>query len=187
MVSSTISPARSAASWSSSIAASTACPPSWLQGPARPTSVSAVEKLSGDTDVIPGRLLPVRVAQQRRGMVRHDQRNAVVRVHLAPQLAQTLSHAEQCLAGGPAHRDDRLRRDELQLAMEIGDAGGDFIRQGLSVLGRTALHDVGDVYRRSRNINSLEDRVEQLARLADERATGGVLGRAGTFAHEYHA
>src|SRR6476660_6579747 len=131
MVSSTISPARSAASWSSSIAASTACPPSWLQGPARPTSVSAVETLSGDTDVIPGRLLPVRVAEQRRGMVRHDQRNAVVRVHLAPELSQTLAHAEHRFAGRPAHREDHLRRDEVELAVEIGDTGGDLIRQGL--------------------------------------------------------
>src|SRR6476646_11551067 len=116
MVSSTISAARSAASWSSSIAASTACSASWLQGAARPTYGSAVEKLSGDTDVIPGRLLPVGVAQQRGGMVRHDQRNAVVRVHLAPELAQTLSHAEQGLAGGATPRDDNLGRDEVQLA-----------------------------------------------------------------------
>src|SRR6059036_1188876 len=120
MLSSTSSAARSAASWSSSMAASTACSASWLQGAERPTYVSAVEKLSGDTDVIPGRLLPVRVAQQRRGMVRHDQRNAVVRVHLAPQLSQTLPHAEHRLTGGPAHRDDHLRRDELELAVEIG-------------------------------------------------------------------
>src|SRR5215211_2853210 len=103
MLSSTSSAARSAASWSSSIAPSTACSASWLQGAERPTYGSAIEKLSGDTDVIPGRLLPVRVAEQRRGMVRHDERNAVVRMHLAAEIPQALAHAEQRLGGGPAH------------------------------------------------------------------------------------
>src|SRR6478672_304968 len=119
MVSSTISAARSAASWSSSIAASTACSASWLQGAERPTYGSTVEKLSCDTDVIPGRLLPVRVAEQRRGMVRHDQRNAVVRVHLVPKLSQTLPHAQHGLRRGAAQGEDHFRPDDFQLAMEI--------------------------------------------------------------------
>src|SRR5512134_3793732 len=114
MPSSTSSAARSAASWSSSMAPRTACSASALQGAERPPYVSAVEKLSGDTDVIPGRLLPVRVAEQCRGMVRHDQRDAVVRVHLAAQLSERLFHAEQRFAGGPAHREDHLRADEVQ-------------------------------------------------------------------------
>src|SRR6185312_9798223 len=162
MVSSTSSAARSAASWSSSIAARTACSASWLQGAARPTYGSAIEKLSGDTDVIPGRLLPVRVAEQRRGMVRHDQRNTVVRVHLAAELSQAFPDTEQRFAGGAPHREDHLRPEQLELAVEIGNAGRDLIRQRLSILGRTALDDVGDVHRTPRNINSLENRVQQM-------------------------
>src|SRR5215210_9298643 len=153
MLSSTSSAARSAASWSSSMAPNTACSASWLQGAERPTYGSAVEKLSCDTDVIPGRLLPVRVAEQRRGMVRHDERNAVVRVHLAAEIPQALLHAEHRLAGSPAHRQNHLRTEELQLTVEIREAGGDLIGQGLSILGRTAFHDVGDVHRTPRNFN----------------------------------
>src|SRR5215210_3913095 len=166
MLSSTSSAARSAASWSSSMAPNTACSASWLQGAERPTYGSAVEKLSCDTDVIPGRLLPVRVAEQRRGMVRHDQRNAVVRVHLAAKLSQTLLHAEQRFAGGSPHGHDHLGTDELQLAVQIRHAGSDFIRQGLPILRRAALYDIGDVHRSPRNFNSLENRVQQLSRLS---------------------
>src|SRR5215207_11514792 len=103
------------------MAPSTACSASWLQGAERPEYVSVVEKLSCDTDVIPGRLLPVRVAEQRRGMIRHDQRTTVVRVHLAAEIAQAPLHAEQRLGGGPAHRQDHLRVNELELAVEIGN------------------------------------------------------------------
>src|SRR5918992_2055058 len=105
------------------IAPSTACSASALQGADRPTYGSTVEKLSGDTDVIPGRLLPVGVAQQCRGMVRHDQRSAVVRVHLAPQLPQALSHTEQRLARRPAHGENDFRTNQIQLSVEIWNAG----------------------------------------------------------------
>src|SRR6185312_15128534 len=140
MVSSTSSAARSAASWSSSIAARTACSASWLQGAARPTYGSAIEKLSCDTDVIPGRLLPVRVAEQRRGMIRHDQRNAVVRVHLAAQLSQTLSDPQHGLRGRAAQGKNHFRSNDFQLAMEIWNASRDLIRQRLSILGGTAFY-----------------------------------------------
>src|SRR5215210_1298089 len=117
MLSSTSSAARSAASWSSSMAPNTACSASWLQGAERPTYGSAVEKLSCDTDVIPGRLLPVRVAEQRRGMIRHDQRNTVVRVHLAPQLSQTLSHPQHRLGRRATQAEDHFGPDDFELTM----------------------------------------------------------------------
>src|SRR5215210_6849810 len=117
MLSSTSSAARSAASWSSSMAPNTACSASWLQGAERPTYGSAVEKLSCDTDVIPGRLLPIRVAEQRRGMVRHDERDAVVRVHLVAKLSQTFSHTEQGFCGRAAKGEDHFRANDFQFAV----------------------------------------------------------------------
>jgi hypothetical protein len=120
-------------------------------------------------------------------MVRHDQRRAVVRVHLAPQLPQSFPRAQQRLTGGSAEREDHLRSDELQLAVEIRNAGGDLIGQGLPVLGGPAFDDVGDVHRIAGNINSLENAVEQLACLAHEGPSGGIFRRAGTFADEHQA
>src|SRR3954467_14887428 len=134
MLSSTSSAARRAASWSNSMAPNTACSASWLQGAERPTYGSAIEKLSCDTDVIPGRLLPVRVAEQRRGMVRHDQRNAVVRVHLVAKLSQTFSHPQHGFGRRAAQGKDHFRLNNFQLAMQIWNTGRDLIGQGLPIL-----------------------------------------------------
>src|SRR3954462_1340341 len=176
MLSSTSSAARSAASWSSSMAPNTACSASWLQGAERPTYGSAIEKLSCDTDVIPGRLLPVRVAEQRRGMVSHDQRNTVVRVHLAPQLSQTPSDPQHGLRGRAAQGKNHSRLYDFQLAMKIWNTGRDLIRQGLSILGRATLDNVSDVYRLARQFDSLQDAVEQVSGLTHERSALRVLG-----------
>ena len=62
----------------------------------------------------------------------------------SPRLFRTPSIASPAV---PAHREDHLRPQQLELAVEIGDAGRDLIGQRLSVLGRTALDDVGDVHR----------------------------------------
>src|SRR5882724_906515 len=185
MVSSTISTARNAASWSSSIAPSTACSASGLQGAERPTYGSAVEKLSRDTDVIPGGLLPVRVAEQRGRMVGDDQRNAAVGMNLAPQLAQTLSGVEQRFGRGAAERHDHLGPDKRELAVKVRHAGCHLVRQRLAVLRRPTLHDIGDVYIFAPKSDSLDDLVQQLAGLAHEWSPHGVFGGARSFADEH--
>ena len=67
-------------------------------------------------------------------MVRHDERDAVERVHLAPQLSERLPDAEQCLAGGPAvvtkrmveleAASVRIDRSELQIHRELDQPDG---------------------------------------------------------------
>src|SRR5262249_52968716 len=107
------------------MAARTACSASWLHGALRlPTYGSAIQKLSGDTDVIPGRLLPIRVSEQRRGMIGHDQRNAVEGVDLVAKFAETLANAQHRLARSSAKREEHLRSDQVDLAMKVGDARG---------------------------------------------------------------
>src|SRR6266571_2684709 len=102
MVSSSSSADLSAASWSSSMAPSTACSASLLHGVWRPAN-SGVERsadeTAGDADVIPGRFLPVRVAQQGSRMIRHDQGNTAESVHQVPQRPQRLLGVEQGLRG----------------------------------------------------------------------------------------
>src|SRR6476646_2609152 len=140
MLSSISSAARSAASWSSSIAPSTACSASLLQGAARPTYESAIEKLSCDTDVIPGRLLPVGVAQQRSRMVRHHEGDPVVAVDLVAELAQTLLHAEERLGRRAPEGEYHPRTNDGELPPEVRDARRDFVGQRLAVPGGAALH-----------------------------------------------
>src|SRR4051812_38212790 len=109
-------------------------------------------------------------------MVSHDQRNTVVRVHLAPQLSQTPSDPQHGLRGRAAQGKNHSRLYDFQLAMKIWNTGRDLIRQGLSILGRATLDNVSDVYRLARQFDSLQDAVEQVSGLTHERSALRVLG-----------
>ena len=76
------------------------------------------------------------------------------RCTLLAQLAQALPHAQHRLGRRAAQREDHLRPDQLDLAVEIRKAGRDLVGQRLPVLRRTALHDVGDVDRSPRELRS---------------------------------
>src|SRR6266511_1883384 len=181
MLSSRISAALSAASWSSIIAPKTACSASLLQGVCRPAYGSVVEEAGGDTDVIPGWSLPGGVAQQRGRMVGHDHGDAAEAVHLIPERAYRLFGAEQALRRRPAHRQNDCRLDQLDLAVEVRQARRDFVVLRQAVLGRPAFHDVADEHLLARQLDGLEDLREQLPGPADERAPRLVFGASGTF------
>src|SRR6476619_7119201 len=101
-------------------------------------------------------------------MVRHDQRNAVVRVDLPPQLAQTFSDPQHGFRGRAAQGNDHFRLDDFQLTVELWNTSRDLIRQGLSILGRAALDNVSYVYRLARHFDSLKYPVQQISRLTHE-------------------
>src|SRR5437899_2901169 len=186
MVSSRISAAFSAASWSSSIALKTACSASLLQGvwrPAYSAERSVGEEASGDTDVIPGWSLPVGVTQQGRRVVGHHQRNPAEPVNVIAQRAERLLGIEQRLRRRPAHRQNHLRLDELDLAIEERQASRDLIVLRQPILGWPALHDVTDEDLIARQLDGAQDLREQLTRSTDERASRLVFGAAGTFTH----
>src|SRR5580698_9109110 len=92
MVSSNSSDARMIASVSIIIAASTARSASREYGGCRSATGSrsvtgAIEDPAGMLDVVPGGALPGRIAQERGGVVRDDQRNSVVPVQSTTQFA----------------------------------------------------------------------------------------------------
>src|SRR5918996_2865120 len=145
MVSASSSAAFNAASWSSSMAPSTACSASLLQGAWRPAySRSAVEDAAGDTDVIPGRSLPFGVAQQRGGVVRDDHRNPAEPVHPVPQCAERLLGVEKRLGRGAPHGENHPRTDQFELAEQVRDTGLNLVEQGRAILRRPALDHVAD-------------------------------------------
>src|SRR6478672_9587630 len=117
-------------------------------------------------------------------MIGHDQRNSVVRVHLTAQLSQTLPHPKYRLARCASERQDHFRSDDLDLTVKIWDAGRDFIGQRLSVLGRSAFDDVGDVHRFAKNLNGLENSVQQISGLPHEGTPLRVFGGTGTLTTE---
>src|SRR5690348_9461504 len=109
------------------MAPSTACSASLLHGVWRPANSGdrSGDETAGDTDVIPGRFLPVRVTEERCRMVRHDYRNAPEPVHVVSEGAERLLRVEERLRRGPTHGENHLRLDELDLAKQIRQARRD--------------------------------------------------------------
>src|SRR3982074_2344073 len=130
------------------MAPSTACSASLLHGIWRPASSvwRSANETAGDADVIPGRLLPVGVAQQGGRMVGDDHRYPAHAVDLIAQRAQRLLRVEERLRRGAAHARDRGGRHKLDLAEQIRDAGGDLVVLGHAVLGRPAFDHVTNEY-----------------------------------------
>src|SRR5215218_6371402 len=167
MVSSTYSAARMIASASINIAAITACSASSEYGGRRSRYGSrggeAIEYSTGELDIFPGGALPGGVAQQRCGMVRDDQRHAVVSVHGAPQLADRRLRVEQRLGGERPEGEDDLRPDELKLADQVGAACLHLVRLRVPVLGRAVLEHVRDEHVLPGQLNGREDFRQQLS------------------------
>src|SRR2546427_12959976 len=159
MVPSSSSAALRAASWSSSMAPSTACSASLLHGVWRPVNseVRSADETAGDADVIPGRFLPVRVAKQGSRMIGHDQGNTAESVHQVPQRPQGLLGIEQRLRSRPDHRDDLLRLPEVVLSEQVWHARCDLIELRQAVLRRPALYHISDEDPLTRQLDRAED------------------------------
>ena len=125
-------------------------------------------------------------AQRRRRVQRGDQHAVRERVRPSPQLHDALGGAEQPLRGEAAERHTDGRTDQVELELQVRTAGIDLVRLGITVAGRAALHDVGDVHRVSPDAQLLPHQlVEELAAAADERQTLFVLLRTGTLTDEH--
>src|SRR4030081_2584725 len=99
----------------------TACSASLLHGIWRPASSvwRSANETAGDADVIPGRLLPVGVAQQGGRMVGDDHRYPAHAVDLIAQRAQRLLGVEERVRGGAAHGQDVGWLQEVVLAEQV--------------------------------------------------------------------
>src|SRR5438132_14168645 len=144
IVSSSTSAALRAASWSSSMAPSTACSASLLHGAWRPANSRSGDETAGDADVIPGRFLPIGVPEQGGRMVRNDNRNAPKPVDLVAERTQRLLGVEQRLRGGAAHGENHLRLQHVDLAEQVRDTRCDLVVLRHAVLGGAALYNVAD-------------------------------------------
>ena len=117
-------------------------------------------------------------------MVGDDERDAPVRVHLAAQFSQALPGPQQGLRRGAPQCEDHRGTDQGQLAVQVRQAGRDFIRQGLPVLRWPALDDVGDIDRFARQVNRSQDVVQERPRASHERPPRLVLGGPRPFPDE---
>ena len=93
--------------------------------------------------------------------------------------------SSHCAAKRPSVTTDG-RTDQVELELQVRTAGIDLVRLGITVAGRAALHDVGDVHRVSPDAQLLPHQlVEELAAAADERQALLVLLRTGTLTDEH--
>ena len=84
-----------------------------------------------------------------------------------------------------AERGNKRRLDQLDLPEEVRLAGLDLLGLRVAVAGRAALEHVRDVDVRARETDPVQQLLEQLAGLADERHTLLVLVEAGRLADEH--
>src|SRR3972149_5859642 len=115
----------------------------------------------------------------RRRMVHRDEVDAVLDPRLAVRLADRIAREEpgQRIA---AQAHDHLRPDELDLALQVLAAGLDLPRQRVAVVGRPALHNVGDEHLLPRQAYGGEQLLQEAPGRADEGAGLLVLVEART-------
>src|SRR5947199_755413 len=152
------------------MAPSTACSASLLPGAWRPAKSRSDEETAGDTDVIPGRLLPIGVPEQGGRMVRNDNRDTPEPVYLVAERAQRLLRVEQRLRGRATHGENHLRLHQVDLAEQVAHARRDLVELRYAVLGRPALDHVADEDSLARPLGPAQHLGEQLARPPHTRA-----------------
>src|SRR5689334_3309539 len=194
MLSSRCSAARMTASWSMSIADSTACSASSEYGGRRSrygsrARVGAIEYSTGELDIFPGGALPGGVPEEGGRMIRHHERHAVVLMNLTTQLPDGQLCVEKSLCGEGPQRQKNFWSDELDLSHQIRTACGHFFRSRVAIARRPVLQDVADEHVLARKLKRAHDFRQQLPGLTDERSSCLVFSRPRRLAddHEFGA
>src|SRR5262249_13792315 len=138
MVSSTNSNAFASASRSRNTAPSTARSASSEYGGCRSRNASsvtgrAVEDSTDRLAIFPGWPFPGGVSQQRRWVVRDNQRCAVEAMNVIAKLPDSKLGFEQCLSCKRSERQNDLRTDQLELTHQVRTTRDDLVRRGVAV------------------------------------------------------
>src|ERR1035441_9486232 len=153
---------------------------------------SVVDEVQNPFEIFPGFAFGflIVLAQQVRGVVGDHHGDLLPLEPLAAHLGDAFLVAGEGARRDAAERADGLGPDRRKLAVEELAANLHFIRFGIAILRRTALHHVGDVNVLAEDLDTfLLRRVfdhlsEQLSGAADKGDALGVLIGAGAFAHE---
>src|SRR5688500_4380703 len=158
------SAARMIASPSMSMAASTACSASSEYGARRSRYGSrgaggggAIENSADVLDIFPGRSLPGGIPQECCGVVRDDERDPVILVDRAAELADRELRVQQRLRGECPEGQDGLGPDQLELAHQVGAARLHLPGERIAISRRAVLEDVADEDILPGQVNGEED------------------------------
>ena len=131
------------------------------------------------------------VAQQIRRMICRHERRAAIRLPVAAQFRDANGLAEQAVHRRCAERNQNFWPDQINLLVQIRNAGCHFVGCGLAVAGGLAgrvgpaFQNVRDVDVRARKSGGLDDFREQLSGATDERLALFVFVRARRFTDEH--
>src|SRR6185437_11805450 len=189
MVSSTCSVARRIASWSMSMAPSTAVSASSEYGGRRSRNASlsdAIEESTSELDIFPSWSLPSGIAEERGRVIGDDDGNPVVAMNQAAQFADRLIRVEQRLRGERTECDDDRGSDDLQLTDQVRAARFHFGGKRVAIPGRPVLEHVDDEHFVPAQVNRLQNLGKKLARLSHEWPARYVFAcaRCLAYAHE---
>src|SRR5262249_34544547 len=106
---------------------------------------SSAERAPGEQQILPCLRLVGQAAQQIGRVVRDDERDVAIAMDATPQARDARVPVEQRGGRAAPERDDDLRANQCDLAIEIRTTRFDLERLRRAVVGRTALEDVGDV------------------------------------------
>ena len=122
-------------------------------------------------------------------MVGHDQRDALIGVHTAPEPADGLLFPGEELGGEGADGEEGFRAPRARVASSgKGEHASISCGERVPVPGRTALENVADVDGvLPRQVHARQEQVEELARGPHEGEAGGVLVGAGSLSHHHQA
>jgi len=133
------------------------------------------------------------VVQEVGGMVGGHDGDAAPGLPLAAEPGDADGFAEESFDGGGAEGDEDFGADQIDLFLQVGDAGGHFRGGGLAVASGlpggvgAALEDVGDVDGVAGEAGRDDDFGEELAGGANKRFAHAVFVRAGGLADEHEA
>ena len=132
-------------------------------------------------------LQPIGMVDRGSGMERGHDGEVPRLVEASAQLGHAELGLQDELRGEVAQAHDHVGPDAADLLAQKRRAGLDLLGFGVAVAGWAALHHIGDVDVLAAQTRLGEQRVELLARCADERLALQVFVAPRALAHEHHA
>src|SRR5262245_28943528 len=127
-----------------------------------------LEDSTRELDIFPSGALPARISEERGRVVRDDERNTVIPMNLAAQLADRGLRVKQCLRRDRSECENHFRLKQLDLTNEIWTARRNLLRQRIAVAWRAVFQNVADVDLFARQIDGRKNFCEQLSSRADK-------------------
>src|SRR5688500_14811998 len=145
-----------------------------------------IQHLTKSLKVLPRQTRRLRTAQEIRGVVRHDERRAAVRVNPTAQPPYAFFALQQRLRRKFAHGKQRARLYRIDLSEEKIRALLHLIRQRIAVIRWPAFECVANIHAFARKARGQKQQVEKSAGLTNKRTSSSIFLLPRRLAHHHH-